>query len=226
MNYSCKHELPILDTEVVVPNNNENNGNNGNNGNPADTIVCFESEILPLFQSSCASTGCHNEVSHVEGLRLYTYNNIRQDIVPFQPSQGDIMEAILDNNPNDVMPPPPHNPLSASQISLIQQWINQGANNTTNCSSGACDSTSFRYSADIAPIMATFCNGCHSGSFPSAGIVTSTHSGLFAAISGGSLLGSINHSTSYAAMPKNAAQLDLCNRTKIVNWVQAGALNN
>jgi hypothetical protein len=116
--------------------------------------------------------------------------------------------------------------MNAIQIALIQQWINQGANNTTNCNFGACDSTEFRYSADIAPIMLTFCNGCHSGAFPSAGIITSTHSGLATTISGGSLLGSVNHITPYSAMPQNAAKLDLCNLTKIRNWVQAGALNN
>lgn len=221
---ACKHELPIIE-----PDSNQNNtGNNGgnNNNNPTDTIVCFESEILPIFQSSCASTGCHDAITHEEGLRLYTYENIRQDIVPNNPSDGDLMEAILDNDPDKIMPPPPHAPLSQSQIALIQQWIMQGATNTTNCNPASCDSTAFRYSADIAPIMSTHCNGCHSGSFPSGGIVTSTHAGLSATISSGSLLGSINHTNPYSAMPKNAAQLDLCKRTKIQKWVAAGAPNN
>lgn len=229
LNYSCKHELPFPVEEVVVPTNNGNGGNSGNGGNtdnPADTIVCFESEILPLFQSSCASSGCHDATSHVEGLRLYTYNNIRQKIVPFQPTQGDIMEAILSNNSNNIMPPPPHSPMSSSQIALIQQWINQGANNTTNCNTSTCDSLAFRYSTDIAPIMSTFCNGCHSGNFPSSGIVTSTYAGLSTTISNGSLLGSLEHLVPYSAMPKNANQLSICNRTKIRKWIQAGAINN
>jgi hypothetical protein len=226
---SCKHELPFPNTpEETNPTTNNGNGNNGGNTNPdpADTIVCFESEILPIFQSSCASTGCHDAITHEEGLRLYTYNNIRQDIVPNDPTNGDIMEAILDNDPDKIMPPPPHAPLSQSQIALIQQWIMQGANNTTNCDPSSCDSTAFRYSADIAPIMSTHCNGCHSGAFPSGGIVTSTHSGLSATISSGSLLGSIEHTYPYSAMPKNAAQLDLCKRTKIRKWAEVGAQNN
>jgi len=136
------------------------------------------------------------------------------------------MEAILSNNPNNIMPPAPHSPMNASQIALIQQWINQGANNTTNCNFGACDSTTFRYSADIAPIMLTFCNGCHSGAFPSAGINTSTHSGLATTIFGGYLLGSVNHISPYSSMPKNDGKLDICKLTIIRKWIEAGAQNN
>jgi hypothetical protein len=218
---SCKHELPFPDSAV-------NNGNSGevNNPNPGSTTICFESEILPIFQGSCAVIGCHDAITHEEGLRLYTYNNIRQEIDPSDPTDGDIMEAILDNDPDKIMPPPPHAPLSQSQIALLQLWITQGANNTTNCNSTSCDSTAYRYSVDIAPIMSTHCNGCHSGSFPSGGIGTSTHAGLSSAAASGALLGAINHVGTYSTMPKNAAQLDLCKRTKIGKWVQAGALNN
>ncbi len=231
---SCKHEL-IYPDNTENSNNNNGGGNNGggnngggNNGggSPEDTIICFETEILPLFQSSCALSGCHDAITHEEGLRLYTYNNIMQDIVPFQPTEGDIMESITDDNPNDIMPPPPHNPLSAAQIALIEQWIMQGAQNTTDCAGNSCDSTAFAYTADIAPIMSTFCNGCHSGSFPSAGIVTSNHTGLYAIATSGSLLGSIEHISPYSSMPKNAAMLDICNRTKIKKWILAGAPNN
>jgi hypothetical protein len=239
---SCKHELIYPDNADNTNNNGNNNGggnngggnngggNNGggNNGGetPEDTIVCFETEILPLFQSSCAMSGCHDAITHEEGIRLYTYSGIMQEIVPFQPTEGDIMESITDNDPDKIMPPPPHSPLSSTQIALIEQWIMQGAQNTTDCAGSACDSTAFAYSADIVPIMSTFCNGCHSGNFPSAGIVTSTHAGLSAIATSGSLLGSIEHVSSYSAMPKNAAMLDICNRTKIKKWILAGAPNN
>jgi hypothetical protein len=74
--------------------------------------------------------------------------------------------------------------------------------------------------------MDTYCTGCHSGATPSAGIDVSTHAGLAAIPADGSLLGSINHTGSFSAMPQNSAQLDLCSRTVIEKWVQAGALNN
>jgi ribosomal protein S16 len=135
------------------------------------------------------------------------------------------MHSILDNNPNDVMPPPPNNPLTDSQIALIQQWINQGAQNTTNCAS-TCDTTAFLFSADIAPILSTYCNGCHSGPFPDAGINTTTYAGVQTIAQDGSLLGSIEHNSNFVAMPKNAAKMDACNITKIRKWIQAGAQNN
>jgi len=228
---SCKHEIFYdEDSQNPTGNNNNNNNNNNNdttgNNQPLDTMICFESQILPLFQSNCAMTGCHNSQSHVEGIRLYSYATIIQEIVPNQPTEGDVMESILEDDPDKIMPPPPHAPLNQDQIALIQQWINQGAQNTTNCTPVGCDSTAFTYSSDIAPIMSTYCNGCHSGNFPSAGINTSTHAGLQTSVSNGSLVGSVNHVSSYSAMPKNATMLDICKRTKIRKWVQAGAPNN
>lgn len=231
---SCKHELIYPEDTTNIGNNSNNNNNGGGNngggnnggGSPEDTIVCFETQILPLFQSSCALSGCHDAISHEDGIRLFSYNNIMQEIVPFQPSEGDIMESILEDDPDKIMPPPSHNPLSAAQIALIEQWIMQGAQNTTDCAGNSCDSTAFAYTADISPIMSTFCNGCHSGNFPSAGIVTSTHTGLSAIAASGTLLGTIEHNSLYSAMPKNAAMLDICNRTKIKKWILAGAPNN
>jgi hypothetical protein len=54
----------------------------------------------------------------------------------------------------------------------------------------------------------------------------SNHAGLAAVAGNGSLLGSINHTGSFSAMPQNSPQLDLCKRTIIAKWVQAGALDN
>ena len=131
------------------------------------------------------------------------------------------MEAILDGS----MPPSPNSALSADQISLIQLWINQGAKNTTNCAS-TCDTTAFNYAADVAPILSTFCNGCHSGNYPSAGITTSSWSSIQAIVYDGRLLGSIQHLNGFSPMPKGSAMMNACNIIKIRKWIQAGALNN
>ena len=216
----CKHELFYPEITPVVPVDTS-----GSNPNPEDTMICFETQILPLFQSNCAMSGCHDAITHEEGFRLYDYAHIIQDIVPNQPTQGDLMDVILETDPDKVMPPPPSSPLSSAQIALIQQWINQGAMNTTNCAS-SCDTTAFAYTANIAPIMSSYCNGCHSGTFPSAGINTTSHAGLQSIVSNGSLLGSVQHTSGFVAMPQNAAKLSTCNITKIRKWILAGAPNN
>ncbi len=220
-NSGCKHELFYPEDNTPI----DTTGNDTIINPPEDTLICFESQILPLFVSNCAMTGCHDAITHVEGFHLYDYAHIIQDIVPFQPTEGDIIKFILENDPDKIMPPPPNNPLTASQIALIQQWINQGAQNTTNCAS-SCDTTAFLFSADIAPILSTFCNGCHSGPFPDAGINTSTYAGVQIIVQDGSLLGSIEHNANFVAMPKNTAQMNACNISKIRKWIQAGALNN
>ena len=75
------------------------------------------------------------------------------------------------------MPQAPRAPLTNAQITLIAQWINEGANNKTNCGT-PCDSNNFTYSANIKPMMDTYCKGCHSGVSASKGIVLDTYDGV------------------------------------------------
>ncbi|MCB0820882.1 MAG: hypothetical protein KDC13_09685 [Bacteroidetes bacterium] len=227
--FSCKHEIPLVEDPGNQNNNGNNNGNNNNNNNNNNnehTLICFETQILPIFQTNCAKSGCHDAITHEDGIHLYDYDHIIQRIEPGDPYDGKIMESIFETEADETMPPPPNTPLSADQIALLTTWILQGAQNTTGCSSGVCDSSSFTYSSDIAPIMQTHCNGCHSGTYPSAGINTSNYQGLSTIAQTGELTGSVNHTNNFSAMPQNAAMLDICKRTKINKWVQAGYPNN
>ena len=52
---ACKHTPP----EQVVPPP-VSGGGGGGTGN---TTVCFETEILPIFQSNCAKSGCHDAIT-------------------------------------------------------------------------------------------------------------------------------------------------------------------
>ncbi|MDD2963961.1 MAG: cytochrome c [Bacteroidales bacterium] len=92
--------------------------------------------------------------------------------------------------------------------------------------SGNCDLTSVTYQSTIAPIMASSCNGCHSGAGASAGVVTNTYEGLKTIALNGKLYGSVSHASGYSAMPKNGNKLSACNIEKIKTWVDAGAPNN
>ena len=123
--FACTHQ-------VLNPTGGNNNGNgNGNGNNNGDSLICFEEQILPLFQSNCAKSGCHAASSHAEGYVLDSYNNIiSRGIVSGNSRDSKIYQAISGKKgEDDIMPPPPNPPLSQEQIDLIGQWIDEGAQN-------------------------------------------------------------------------------------------------
>lgn len=89
-----------------------------------------------------------------------------------------------------------------------------------------CDTTNVTYSGVVAPILETYCNGCHSGNGPSGGIKTDNYNDLQTTINSGQFRGAINHLSGFSAMPKNAPKLSDCNLLKINNWLDSGAPNN
>ena len=88
-----------------------------------------------------------------------------------------------------------------------------------------CDTENVTYAGTVAPIMASRCNSCHSGSSPSAGINTSTHAGL-SGITGNRLLGSIKHQSDFSPMPQGGSKLTSCQISQIEAWVSNGKPNN
>ena len=45
--------------------------------------VCFDSDVLPIFQSNCTQSGCHNSQDRKEGYDLTSYESIvSRGIVP------------------------------------------------------------------------------------------------------------------------------------------------
>jgi uncharacterized membrane protein len=211
---SCKHEVPVLTVDTTpIPGPVANNG------------VCFESEILPLFQSNCAKSGCHDAATHTEGLILDSYANIiRKDIIPGKADNSKLYRVLFETG-KDKMPPAPNADLTAAQKALIGKWINEGAKNTTNCNN-TCDSNQFKYGANISIIINSYCTGCHSGTAASGNIDLSTYNNVKIQAANGRLVGAVSHAAGYSAMPKNANKLSDCQITQIKKWVEAGALNN
>jgi len=205
---ACKHEIPV------------NPGGGGAGG-----TVCFSQEILPIFQSNCSRSGCHNASTAANGYVLDSYANImRRGIVPGNAGRSRIYESIMDNS-SDRMPPPPFSSLTAAQKNLIALWINEGAQDNANCNAG-CDSSVFTYGAAVVPILQNHCLGCHTGAAPSgAGIDLSTYDALKQEADNGHLMRSVNHTGPYP-MPKNQAKLSDCKIAVIRKWVEAGAPNN
>ena len=89
-----------------------------------------------------------------------------------------------------------------------------------------CDTTTVKYSSSVAPVLSSFCNSCHGGGTPSAGIKLDTYNDVKIQAANGRLWGAVSHAGSYSPMPKNAAQLNSCNLAKIRKWLDAGYPDN
>ena len=90
----------------------------------------------------------------------------------------------------------------------------------------SCESTNMTYTANIKPILQSFCFGCHGNGLSQNGINFDTYAGVKTVADNGKLVGAISHAPGFVAMPQSAAQLSECNINKIKNWVSTGALNN
>lgn len=87
--------------------------------------VCFERDILPVFQNGCATTGCHS--GQGEGMNLTSYDGIMRGITAGSPSQSRIYQAIITTLNQ---PMPPSHALAESDRIRIRIWIEQGAKPT------------------------------------------------------------------------------------------------
>lgn len=210
----CKHEPlvdPNIDPTPIPP--------------PTPTSVCFEGEVLPIFQSFCAKSGCHDPITREEGYILNSYTNImRKGIVKGNPNASTLYTVLFASGEKH-MPPLNHAQLSADQKALIGRWISEGALNTTNCGV-ACDTTAFTYNANVKPILSTFCVGCHSSSNAMGGVDLSTQAAVKPYATNGKLYGSITWASGYKAMPQGGNKLTDCQIRVIKKWIDAGAQNN
>jgi hypothetical protein len=85
-----------------------------------------------------------------------------------------------------------------------------------------CDTSNVTYSKTIAPIFASNCNSCHSGSSPSAGILTDNYTSVNMNID--RIMPAI-HYTGVIKMPREY-QLSACDLAKMDIWVREGHKNN
>jgi cytochrome c553 len=166
-------------------------------------------------------SGCHDAITRKEGVILTTYSSILATggVVPGNPTMSKLYKVIANNS----MPQRPAAAFTQAQKDIIYKWILQGAKNNA-CND--CDTTSFTYSGAIAPLMNTFCRGCHNPSSAGGGIDLSTYAGIKAVAVNGKLTGSITHTTGFIAMPQGSTKLSDCRITQIQKWIAAGSANN
>ncbi len=97
----------------------------------AEPTEFFEKKIRPVLAEKCY--GCHGPESKppAGGLRLYTRDGLRKGgnsgpaIIPGDPEQSILVEAISYRNPDFKMPP--SGKLSDRQIADFKEWIKMGA---------------------------------------------------------------------------------------------------
>jgi len=104
---------------AVIDNCEECGGDNS-------TCVNYSTEIQPIFNTNC--TACHI-TSTTNNLSLSNYANIMSGDSNNGPviDAGDHTNSLLWQYVNSGAMPPGNSNLTASQINLIETWINEGA---------------------------------------------------------------------------------------------------
>jgi hypothetical protein len=240
---SCKHD-PVLpepgDISDTTQTDTTGGGDTTGNGGVDTTLyikpcdpdtVYFERDLLPIFISNCAMSGCHDATSKQDDIILDSYENIINTgrVRAGRPDNSDLFEVITESDPDKIMPPPPNTPLSSDQIDMIRTWIEQGAQNLSCGDSSlvlGCDTADVSFANDIQPIFQTHCLGCHSGGAPSAGINLSSYTGTLGPAQSGQLYGSVAHLNGYSPMPQGGAKLSDCQINRIKAWVDQGTKDN
>lgn len=230
---ACKHE-PFLDDDAspgpIDTTGNVDTTDTIPTGNPCDPdSVYFEADILPIFRSNCAMSGCHDAASAQEGVVLNSFANILStgDVKPFDPDNSEVYEVLTEDDPDKRMPPPPAAPLSQAQLEQIGKWIQQGAQNLScDPNPSGCDTLNVSYAATLKPVIETHCKGCHSGANPSGGIDLSTYDGVKVVALDGRLYGAVSWAPSFKPMPQGGNKLPDCTVSKFKSWIDAGAPEN
>ena len=109
-------------------------GDNGSPSNvvfPSDTTVSYTQHVQPLFNQTCALSGCHDDGEHQSQLKLTNYGNTVTSlpgvVVPRQPDQSTLVLRI-EGRVGQRMPLN-RNPLNQNQITGIRLWVGAGAKN-------------------------------------------------------------------------------------------------
>lgn len=187
-----------------------------------DGIISFQREIMPILSSNCAFSGCHDAISAEDGVILDSYENVMRDVVPGNPNESELYECLVESD-DDIMPPNPYDRLSSQQITLIRDWIKQGA---LNIECGGCDTTNVTFAGTVYPILETQCVTCHNNNRQDGNVNLEGYAMVQQSGASGALLGTIEHQAGYAAMPPSGIPIDGCFVDQIKKWVADGMPNN
>jgi len=196
--------------------------------------ICFERDVLPVFQNSCAISGCHDSQGESD-LVLNNYVSISHAVVPGNPYSSKAYKSIIAVSGENRMPP--DKPLSLENRSLIRLWIEQGAGlttcpDTTGQGSGYVNPLAC-FSRDILPVLVSRCAsaGCHDAITHQNGYVFSSYSTTVTAVTPGNpqeskLYEVIKFASGEDKMPPaGSPQLTVAEIDSVAAWISDGALN-
>lgn len=213
---SCSHESDMLDSFAEV---------------------CFESDVLPVFQNSCGISGCHDGNEEANYI-LTSFDGIRNSVVAGDPDASPSYLALTLKGSEGMMPP--GQPLSQTNRTLIRLWIYQGANNTvcpdiTGGTGGqevpvnpkAC------FTRDILPVLISSCasTGCHDVATHEAGLIYTSYANTMGSVRAGNpgeskLYKVITTTSGEDRMPPLPyAHLTSAAIDSVFSWIKNGALN-
>ena len=95
--------------------------------------------------------------------------------------------------------------------------------------SSGCNTVVTNFSTEVKPILSANCLSCHSNlaaNSSGGGIKLQDYTDVKNSVTNGQLMGTIQQSSSYPAMPKGGGKLSDCNILVINTWISRGALNN
>jgi hypothetical protein len=195
----------------------------GQNNGYVNLLACFSRDILPVLNSKCATSGCHDQISHKEGYVFSSYSSTMMAVTPGNPSESKLYEVIKYATGEEKMPPVGKTQLTSAEIDSIYQWISYGA--MDQYCGETCDTVNpITFSGTIWPIMQTSCTGCHSGASPQGGIALANYANVSAAAANGSLINSLK-GNGVTKMPLGSS-FSACRIRQFEIWVSNGYLNN
>jgi hypothetical protein len=198
-------------------------GNNNGGGSYLNPRACFTRDILPVLVSRCASSGCHDAVTHKEGYIFSSYSTTLNTVRPGNPGDSKLFKVITSNSEEDKMPPAGSPQLSLAEIDSIGKWISYGALNEA-CGE-TCDTLNpVTFSGVIWPVVQSGCTGCHSGASPSGNISLTSYNNVATVASNGLLIKALK-GIGVTKMPP-AGSFSACKIRQFEIWVNNGFLNN
>ena len=95
-----------------------------------ESNISYGQHIQPIFNASCAISGCHNSTTRQSDLSLGSYveATTRPGIIVSGDPEASLLVQRIEGR---IQPQMPFNraPLPENQISVIRQWILEGAKN-------------------------------------------------------------------------------------------------